>query len=169
MYVSTRCLIFSAIYDHISALRLPLRFRSTYVLVDQENRDILALSGEAVECCLNGAVFCLCVHNEEVLLRVRGLCHVLEVISLIARLLSPPYQELNSALTPTPASSMPVTVSCRALAWRTRCLKPLRVAHLVANDGEKLPVFVCGGRGCHGGCAGQQQLVRLRLVMRQAQ
>lgn len=43
-------------------------------------------------------------------------------------------------------SLCPVRVSQGPLQWRGG-----GCAHLVANDGEELPVFVCGGRGCHVG------------------
>jgi hypothetical protein len=47
------------------------------VLVDEQNRNILALGGELVECGFDGCVFGLRVHDEEVLLAVRGLGDVL--------------------------------------------------------------------------------------------
>ena len=53
----------------------------TYVLVDEQNRDILALAGEAVECSFNGRGLCLCVYNEEVLLAVRRLSYMLRYSS----------------------------------------------------------------------------------------
>jgi len=49
----------------------------TYVLVDEQNRDILALAGEAIECSFDGRGLGLCVYNEEVLLAVRWLSNML--------------------------------------------------------------------------------------------
>lgn len=87
----------------------------TYMLVDQQNGNVLALAGEAVECCLDGAVFRLGVDDEEVLLRVWRLGDVLYIVSPLCLDLS-----LSSwGLTPTPASSMPVTVSYHTLAMGT--------------------------------------------------
>jgi hypothetical protein len=48
------------------------------VLVDEQNRNILALGSELVECSLDDRVFGFRVHDEEVLLAVRGLRDVLE-------------------------------------------------------------------------------------------
>jgi hypothetical protein len=47
------------------------------MLVDEQNRDILALVGEAVECRFNGRGLGLCVYNEEVLLAVWRLGNML--------------------------------------------------------------------------------------------
>lgn len=131
---------------------------STYVLVDKQNRNVFPLACEAVKRRLDSAVFRLCIHDQEVLLRVRGLRHVLQSVNGLAFL-----QHAHSAgrLTPTPASSMPVTVSCRALALGT--LHECSAAHLIANDGEELPVFVLRGRGCHGVFACCAAAVRLEL------
>jgi len=54
----------------------------TYVLVDEQNRDILALGGEAVECSFNSRGLGLCVYNEEVLLAVRRLGNMLRYPSV---------------------------------------------------------------------------------------
>ena len=47
------------------------------MLVDQQDRNILPLAGEAVEGSFDGAVLRLCIDDEEVLLCVWGLRHVL--------------------------------------------------------------------------------------------
>lgn len=83
--------------------------RGTYVLVDQQNGNVLALGGEAVKGGLNGAVFRLCVHDEEILLCIWRLRHVLGLSVL--RPVSRSTLRGRAGLTPTPASSMPVTVS----------------------------------------------------------
>ena len=49
----------------------------THVLIDQDDADVLALGGEAVEGGLDGGGVGLAVHHEEVLLRVRRVRHVL--------------------------------------------------------------------------------------------
>lgn len=112
------------------------------MLVDQQNGNVLALGGEAIERCLDGAVFRLGVDDEEVLLRVWGLSNVLRAVNSVACKSSTTLWEL----TPTPASSMPVTVSCQALASTTLSVCDYR-RYLIANNGKKLPVFVCRGRG----------------------
>jgi hypothetical protein len=50
---------------------------ATYMLVYEQDGDILALRGEAVERCFDLCGFRLGVHDEEVLLRVRGCGYVL--------------------------------------------------------------------------------------------
>jgi hypothetical protein len=49
------------------------------VLVDEQNRNILALSGELVESGFDGCVFGFRVHDQEVLLAVGGLGDVLYI------------------------------------------------------------------------------------------
>ena len=56
---------------------------TTYVLVDQQDSNVLALRGEAVKGRLDGAVLRLGVHDEEVLLRVWRLGYVLRWVSLL--------------------------------------------------------------------------------------
>lgn len=51
--------------------------RATYVLVDQQDADVLPLRGEALKGLLNRGVVRLAVHDEEVLLRVRRVGDVL--------------------------------------------------------------------------------------------
>lgn len=78
------------------------------VLVDKQNGDILALIGEAIEGCLDGRVFSLGIDDEEVLLSVRRGSDMLN--GLLEREV---IQEVRGGRrTPTPARSMPVTVSC---------------------------------------------------------
>jgi hypothetical protein len=50
------------------------------VLVDEQDGDVLALLGELVESGFDGRVFRLCVDDEEVLLAVRRLRHVLQLL-----------------------------------------------------------------------------------------
>jgi hypothetical protein len=50
---------------------------NTYVLVDEQNSNVLALGGEAVECSFDGRGLGLCVYNEKVLLAVRRLGNML--------------------------------------------------------------------------------------------
>jgi len=52
------------------------------VLVDEQNRDILALAGEAVECSFDSRGLGLCIYNEEVLLAVRWLGNMLRYPSV---------------------------------------------------------------------------------------
>ncbi len=81
VYVSTRCLIFSAICLRQSPCTLSYSCSgSTYVLVDKQNRNILPLACEAVECLLDGFVLCLGVHDEEILLCIRRLRNVLFIV-----------------------------------------------------------------------------------------
>lgn len=131
------------------------------MLVDQQDRNVLPLAGEAVEGGFDGAVFGLCIDDEEVLLCVWGLRHVLLSSVVCSResqflwRMSPMHSwqglPLRSRwrLTPTPARSMPVTVSCRALASPSSS-SVQGTKYLIANHGEELPVFVRRGRGCHG-------------------
>jgi hypothetical protein len=148
VYASTRCLIFSAICQFVSSFpcQLPAQPYSTYVLVDQQDSNILALRGEAVKGRLDGAVLRLGVHDEEVLLRVRRLGYVLRCVSLnfSSPAISCGRRGGDSRRRPRAAcpSLCPVCVSRGPLSGGGR-------THLVANDGEELPVFVCGGRGCH--------------------
>lgn len=106
------------------------------MLVDKQDRNVLALLGEAVECGLDGAVLRLCVNDEEVLLCVGGLCHVLQSVN---RPSSPSLCPWWWGLTPTPASSMPVTVSYHVLTVHVR---KTEAAHLISNHGDELPVLV---------------------------
>lgn len=83
------------------------------VLVDKQDSDILALGSEVIECRFDSSILRLCVDDEEVLLVVRRLGYVLDSqinFSVPFRL-----SQLRSTAiirTPTPARSMPVTVSC---------------------------------------------------------
>ena len=76
------------------------------MLVYEQDSNILALLGEAIECSLDIGGLGLCVDDQEVLLRVRGLCHVLCILLVVVAC-----RCTRGELTPTPASSMPVTVS----------------------------------------------------------
>jgi hypothetical protein len=57
--------------------------------------------------------------------------------------------------TPTPASSMPVQVSCDGLAPSSRRVRISRDAHLIAYYGEELPVLVLCGWCCHCDVSGE--------------
>lgn len=61
---------------------------STYVLVDQNNGDVLPLLGELIESLLDSCVLGLAVHDQVVLLRVRGLGDMLGNVSDIPPILS---------------------------------------------------------------------------------
>jgi hypothetical protein len=83
------------------------------MLVDEQDGNVLALRGEAVKGGLDGSVVRLCVDDEEVLLRVGRRRYVLGGVSVSVPVLAAAWPCLSTAaLTPTPASSMPVTVSC---------------------------------------------------------
>lgn len=71
--------------SHVSTSSPSAAFDKTYMLVDQEDSDVLALRGEAVECRLDGTVLCFGVYNKEVLLGVRRLRHVLYRVSLVVQ------------------------------------------------------------------------------------
>jgi hypothetical protein len=75
------------------------------MLVYEQNGDILALLGETLKRSFNVRVLCLGIYNEEVLLRIWRLGNVLK--GSLRRLL----YIRSQGLTPTPARSMPVTVS----------------------------------------------------------
>jgi hypothetical protein len=85
--------------------------QATHMLVDEQDGNVLALRGEAVEGGLDGSVVRLCVDDEEVLLRVGRRRYVLGGVSVSVSIAAWPCISA-AALTPTPASSMPVTVSC---------------------------------------------------------
>lgn len=79
------------------------------MLVDQQYGNVLSLFREQLERLLDGRCLGLAVHNEVVLLRVWRVRYVLDSMSAHCCVLS------SAALgnyTPTPASKMPVTVSC---------------------------------------------------------
>lgn len=76
------------------------------MLVYEKDGNVLALLREAVKCGFDIRGLGLRIHDEEVLLRVRWLSDVLE--ALLACCMS---VVIDMKLTPTPANSMPVTVS----------------------------------------------------------
>jgi hypothetical protein len=89
------------------------REQITHMLVDEQDGNVLALRGEAVKGGLDGSVVCLCVDDEEVLLRVGRRRYVLGGVSVSVPVAAAAWPCISTAaLTPTPASSMPVTVSC---------------------------------------------------------
>jgi hypothetical protein len=94
----------------MSGYRLEHRGRewTTHMLVDEQDGNVLALGGEAVKGGLDGSVVRLCVDDEEVLLRVGRRRYVLGGVSVSGSVAA------CQGLTPTPASNMPVTVSCGA-------------------------------------------------------
>jgi hypothetical protein len=51
------------------------------MLVDQKNPDVLSLRGKSIESLFNCRIICLAVHNQEVLLRIRGFGDMLNQIS----------------------------------------------------------------------------------------
>lgn len=116
VYVSTLCLILSAIcccqpsFHAFGAFDGSFKSSMcTYMLVYEQNRNVLALGNEAVESSLNIRVLCLGIYDEEVLLCVRRLGDMLHRLSVF-------YFQVCSVAgghdhTPTPASSIPVTVS----------------------------------------------------------
>ena len=50
--------------------KLPVQYQSSYMLVDQENANILPLRCESFKCFLNSCIVGLAIHNQEVLLRI---------------------------------------------------------------------------------------------------
>ena len=85
LYASTFPLILSAIYPHVSthSIQTPhmcCRVIATYMLIDQNNRDILALPGEGLEGALDGGVVGFGVDDEEVFLGVGGVGDVLIIV-----------------------------------------------------------------------------------------
>jgi hypothetical protein len=115
------------------------------MLVNEQDRNVLSLTRELVEGGLDGLVVRLCVDYEEVLLAVWWWGDVL-------RVLSAPYNftRLGEDHTPTPARSMPVTVSCTALAFPFAQPIELDSSDLIPNHSKKLPVLVLRRRCCHG-------------------
>lgn len=86
------------------------------VLINEQNGNVLALRGEAVKRGLDGVVVRLGVHDEEVLLRVGRWRYVLYGGREISRVRKvgggEEVEGSGGGRTPTPARSMPVTVSC---------------------------------------------------------
>jgi hypothetical protein len=123
------------------------------VLVDEQNCNVLALARELVKGGFDGLVIRLRVDYEEVLLAVWWWGDVLGVLSA-------PYSctRLGKDHTPTPARSMPVTVSCTALAFPPA--QPIRLgfSDLIANHSKELPVFILRRRCC---CHGQTCIAAL--------
>lgn len=54
-----------------------------YVLIYQENSNVLPFLCETIECLLDSSIICLVVHNEEVLLRVWRSSNMLVIFSAI--------------------------------------------------------------------------------------
>lgn len=80
MNESTLLRIRSATYSHVSReshVIVSIAWMGTYVLVDQQNSNILSLLREVLECSLDGGGLGLGVDNEEVALRVWGIGDVL--------------------------------------------------------------------------------------------
>jgi hypothetical protein len=91
-------------YDHRG------RIAETYMLIDEQNGNILPLLGKLIKRGFDRGVFGFAVHHQEVLLRIRRLRDVLPEggsVSEVVRCLVIP----GRALTPTPANSRPVTES----------------------------------------------------------
>ena len=126
----------------------PMPYPLGDMLVDEEDGNIFALASEPVKGSFDGAVVGLGVHDEEVLLRIGGGGYVLD-----RRVGGQPGRRREGGrCTPTPASSMPVTVSCGLLATRVLCYGAWHgVLDLVANDGQELSILVLGCWCCHDG------------------
>ena len=54
----------------------PLKSMTTYMLIDENYRDIFSVHGKGVECSCYGRLFGLVVHHKEVFLGVWRLCNV---------------------------------------------------------------------------------------------
>jgi hypothetical protein len=120
------------------------------MLVDEQDGNVLALRGEAVKGGLDGSVVCLCVDDEEVLLRVGWRRYVLGSVSV--------------SVAAWPCIGGSTHANAGKQHARHRVLRGQladgrgegggsgrgSITCLVTDDGEELPVFVCSGRG-HGG------------------
>ncbi|KAB8648493.1 hypothetical protein FH972_026149 [Carpinus fangiana] len=112
----------------------------TYVLIDQEDRNVLALLCEGVKGFFDGLVFGLVVDDEEVLLCVGRGGNVLLVVSRSA---VRHFHSFTSSVTYPDAGKE--QASDRVL---------------VANDRQELTIFVGAGGSCHCWCCRLQAFVR---------
>jgi hypothetical protein len=62
--------------------KCPLKHQRSYMLVDQENPNILPLGCESFKCFLNSCIVGLAIHHQEVLLRIRWLRDMLIIHQL---------------------------------------------------------------------------------------
>jgi hypothetical protein len=110
------------------------------VLVNQQDCDVLPLACELIKGGFDGAVLCLRIHDEEVLLCVRGLCYVL----LLSIICLPPFQRqvvgTHADARKQHARYCVLSLVSQGIGRRGRweCLY-----HLIANHSKKLPVLVC--------------------------
>jgi hypothetical protein len=64
--------------------KLPVQNQNSYMLIDQENADILPLRCESFKCFLNSCIVGLAIHDEEVLLGIWRLRDMLNARQLPA-------------------------------------------------------------------------------------
>ena len=133
----------------ILAPRTHIPSQISYVLVDEENRNILALAGVIVESLFDGMVVCLCIDDEEVLLGFWGWGYVLfGSASCVGGSFG--------ALTPMPARSRPVTESWEEVSiilsgqLVDRTSSPMTARNclsLYADGGAAMVTMLCRGNG----------------------
>lgn len=68
-----------------SSLNVSAAQFATHVLVDKQNGNVLPLGREAVKGLFNGLVVGLCVYNQEILLGVWRLRHVLHLVNRLSQ------------------------------------------------------------------------------------
>jgi len=111
-----------------------------YVLVDEENGNVLALLGEAVKGLLDGVGFGLVVYNEVVLLSIRWVGNVLHSKirrrSRIRRCMKRSYTNTSEQ----DAGHRVLEIECQ----RCRSESALDSDHLIANNSKELAILVCG-------------------------
>ena len=134
-----------------TSYEISIIYTPTYMLIYQQDANVLPLARKVVKGMFDGGVFRLGVHDQEIPLRVRRGGDVLQSFSSDPAVLPWP---LETRYYPDASQKQ----SCDSVLDgehepRTRRHKGLyRPTYLVADDGKELSVFVCRRRSCHARC-----------------